>query len=68
MLNINPLVETGYFQTKFSCKYIKQLGSDVEQQNLIHFQLTLSFPNTAIAIVKVGHSNLRPGSKGLTVQ
>ena len=27
--------------------------------------LTLSCPGTAIAVVKVGHSNLRPGSKEL---
>ena len=28
-----------------------------------HYLLTLSCPGTAIAIVKLGHSNLRPGSK-----
>ena len=28
--------------------------------------LTISLPGTAIAVVKIGYSNLRPGSKELT--
>ena len=31
-----------------------------------YYFLTISFPGMAIAIVKVGHSNFEPGSKGLT--
>ena len=36
----------------------------IANMNRLCVSLTLSFLGTAIAVVKVGHSNLRPGSKG----